>query len=993
MESDRWASIERLYHAALEREPAEREAFLDEACAGDEMLRRQVAALLACDGQSPGFIESPAVEVAARALAANLSLSEEAETLAIKLSPQIGAYQILAPLGRGGMGEVHLALDTRLRRKVAIKLLPAEFTADTGRVRRFEQEARAASALNHPNIITVHEIGEAPIQDGNRRYIVTEYVEGETLRQRMNGAPRQKMNLSEAIDVASQIAAALSAAHEAGIAHRDIKPENVMLRRDGIVKVLDFGLAKLTEPSAPALDSPRGDSPEVDSKDSTLIKNSTASGVVMGTPRYMSPEQARGEKVDARTDIFSLGVTLYEMITGRTPFMGETPGEMIAAILRDEPPPLAEAPLELQRMIGTALRKNREERYQGIKDLLIDLKRLEQDQELEERERTGQSVNGHAATGDGRLISGITRQQLGTLLALAIMPGIAFGLYRWFIQFRPSLPLRATKIERLTNNGKALRAAISPDGKLVAYAMWEAGKQSLWLKQTTIAGAGNIVRPAADISYFWLSFSHDGDSLYYLTQDDASMTWALYRIPVLGSAPPRKVIANIWSTVALSPDGQRLAFMRAYQTQMELTLMLANVDGSGEQKLVTRKYPDGFSNRTGLAWSPNGKVISCSAFSNADGLREIVIAVSVTDGRQWQISSRKWFGVYDMAWLADGSGLIMRARDQAEGLQSQLWRLSYPDGEAQKLTNDLDNYEGVSLAANSNTLVTVKVDYSLGIWVAPYGKAGPPKQVVSGTNINMDEGSSGIAWTPDGKIVYASAESGNFDIWIVDSDDGAKQQLTADAGRNYYPTASPDGRYVVFNSDRGGVADLWRMDIDGGNLKRLTRSHDAWYPQYSRDGRSVVYLNESSGQTVWKAPIDGAAPLQLTSNDTVAYRLAISRDGKMLAYGTPDEQNRGVIKIIPFDGGPIIKTIALPLTTSPEANFVWTPDDRAVIYVSDIGGVSNVWKQPLDGKAPTQMTDFKSSLILWFDLSHDGKQLAMSRGETSADVVLIRNFR
>src|SRR5262247_706928 len=430
MESDRWALIERLYHAALEREPAEREAFLDEACAGDEMLRRQVAALLACDGQSPGFIESPAVEVAARAMAANPSLSEEAETLAIKLPPQIGAYQILAQLGRGGMGEVHLALDTRLRRKVAIKLLPAEFTADTGRVRRFEQEARAASALNHPNIITVHEIGEAPIQDGNRRYIVTEYVEGETLRQRMNGAPRQKMNLSEAIDVASQIAAALSAAHEAGIAHRDIKPENVMLRRDGIVKVLDFGLAKLTEPSAPALDSPRGGSPEVDSKDSTLIKNSTASGVVMGTPRYMSPEQARGEKVDARTDIFSLGVTLYEMITGRTPFAGKTPGEMIAAILRDEAPPLAEyareAPPELQRLIGKALRKNREERYQVVKDLLLDLKGLKQDLELKAREasvRRGETGAVRATSGAQYIISEIKRRKRGTLLALTVVAG------------------------------------------------------------------------------------------------------------------------------------------------------------------------------------------------------------------------------------------------------------------------------------------------------------------------------------------------------------------------------------------------------------------------------------------------------------------------------------------------------------------------------------------------------------------------------------------
>src|SRR5262245_8904285 len=295
---------------------------------------------------------------------------------------QIGAYQLLSPLGRGGMGEVHLALDTRLGRKVAVKLLPAEFTTDNGRLRRFAQEARAASALNHPNIITIHEIGEIAIENGSLRYIVTEYVEGETLRQRMERAPRQRIDPPEAIDIALQIAAALSAAHEAGITHRDIKPENVMARRDGIVKVLDFGLAKLTEPGAPA------PSFLVDTQAPTLQRvTSTESGVVMGTPRYMSPEQARGEKLDARTDIFSLGVTLYEMIAGRAPFAGTTPGEMIASILRDTPPTLAEcmldAPQELERIISKALRKDRAERYQTASELLTDLKELKQRIEIE----------------------------------------------------------------------------------------------------------------------------------------------------------------------------------------------------------------------------------------------------------------------------------------------------------------------------------------------------------------------------------------------------------------------------------------------------------------------------------------------------------------------------------------------------------------------------------------------------------------------------------
>src|SRR5262245_17625432 len=357
MERDRWEQIQLLYHAALEHGPDARDAFLSEACAGDDDLRCEVAGLLACDVTSDSFIQSPAIGVAARAMAAE-PLIEASDRLMRSLitESQIGPYQLLEPLGRGGMGEVHLALDTRLRRKVALKLLPAAFTTDAGRVRRFAQEARAASALNHPNIITIHEIGETATEIGSLRYIVTEYVEGETLRQRIERAPQQRIEPPEAIDIALQIASALSAAHEAGITHRDIKPENVMARRDGIVKVLDFGLAKLTESKPPTIDT----------QAPTLHRvTSTESGVVMGTPRYMSPEQARGEKLDGRTDIFSLGVMLYEMVAGRVPFAGTTPSEVIASILRDAPPPLAEyapeTPPELQRLIAKALRKNRSE--------------------------------------------------------------------------------------------------------------------------------------------------------------------------------------------------------------------------------------------------------------------------------------------------------------------------------------------------------------------------------------------------------------------------------------------------------------------------------------------------------------------------------------------------------------------------------------------------------------------------------------------------------
>jgi len=425
-----WERIETVFHAALELEPAARGAYLAEACAGDEELRREVESLLAYENETAGFIQKPALEVAANALAADAREADQPKTV----SQQIGAYRIIEPLGKGGMGEVYLAFDPRLGRKVAIKLLPAEFTADADRVRRFEQEARAASALNHPNIITIHEIGQASPEECGARYIVEEYVEGETLRQRMVSAPQKRIEPSEAIDIALQIAAALSAAHEAGIAHRDIKPENVMVRRDGIVKVLDFGLAKLTEPSAPAVDT-----------QAPTMAASTETGVVMGTPQYMSPEQARGLKVDERTDVFSFGVMLYEMVAGRKPFEGDTVSDVIAAILKTEPLSLAscwaEAPDELQWIVSKTLRKDREERYQTFRELLSDLNDLKQELEVQVKPERSASTEGKKTTGAASsaamIISGNERRRNGLLLvAGALIVTIAALAYFRFVNNR-----------------------------------------------------------------------------------------------------------------------------------------------------------------------------------------------------------------------------------------------------------------------------------------------------------------------------------------------------------------------------------------------------------------------------------------------------------------------------------------------------------------------------------------------------------------------------
>src|ERR1043166_1018729 len=353
-----WDQVKELFEAVLARPFAERDAFIAQATRGDDELRREVESLIKSYGQAESFLEQPAAHSAAESLLAS--------NRKLKAGDRVEHYEVISAIGEGGMGEVYLARDTKLGRHVALKLLPDYFANDATRMRRFKQEARAASVLNHPNVCVIHEVGQT--EDG-RPFITMEYVEGPTLRERMAAG---EMKLREALDVAVQIADALAAAHGAGIVHRDIKPENVVLRPDGYIKVLDFGLAKLTE-------SREG----VDSQTATTLMRTSTPGLVMGTVAYMSPEQARGIAVDQRTDIWSLGVVLYEMITGRAPFAGETPTDVVVAIVERDQPALVEVdpdlPLELDRIVRKALRKDRDERYQLAKEMAIDLRSLRRD--------------------------------------------------------------------------------------------------------------------------------------------------------------------------------------------------------------------------------------------------------------------------------------------------------------------------------------------------------------------------------------------------------------------------------------------------------------------------------------------------------------------------------------------------------------------------------------------------------------------------------------
>ena len=475
MTPERYQQIDQIFQAALALEPDQRAAYLDKVCSGDETLRTEVESLITSDRGGLSFIDEPAVAMAARLLAS--------EYPALAAGDRIDRYDVLSLLGSGGMGEVYLAHDEKLDRKIALKLLPSHFTTNEERLRRFQQEARAASALNHPNIITIHEIGQVE----NRNFIATEFVDGETLRQRMNRAP---LSLNESLDVAIQVCAALTAAHHAGIVHRDIKPENIMLRADGYVKVVDFGLAKLTEQ--------REQPTKVDTADNVDI----SCGLLMGTVKYMSPEQTQGQQVDQRSDIFSLGVVLYEMVTGHRPFGGKTTSDLLSEITSEEPPRLSHyAPGTadgLQQVITKALRKDKEERYQAAEELLADLKKLKEGS-------TGPSV--------AHLISGLKQHKAAASLAVAVLvvaiTGILFGLYRSFKLRSSNIPFQNMKLTKLTSFGHAYEPAISPDGKYVAYVKEEVGGKSIRLRVVGTTSEVEIFS-ATKGDLFGTTFSPDG---------------------------------------------------------------------------------------------------------------------------------------------------------------------------------------------------------------------------------------------------------------------------------------------------------------------------------------------------------------------------------------------------------------------------------------------------------------------------------------------------